>query len=376
MPRKPAPTMLECGHFATGERDGKPWCSMCADKAAAEACAQLEKDVVARASAMPDPTVAPATPPASGAGATGVIEPMVPGVYQMDDTRYHADPLRLHGTESLSATRSKLLLPPSTPAHYRWAVDHPQGHSPAFDMGHAVHRLVLGSGPDIEVVQVEVADRARKSIKIADSWEYKAAQQARENAYTAGLVPLLPAEYAQAQNMAHAVLAHPLGKLCFTNGQPEQAMFVQDAETGAWLRGKVDYLAQARDGRLVLVDLKTAGGDNAASPFKFPRAVVAYRYHRQAAWYSHLAKTLGLARDVTLVFAVVEKTPPYLVAFHEIDASDLRRAHALNRAAIDTFARCLAANHWPGYPATINRLALPSWAAYEEEAVLEGLPDE
>src|SRR5512135_3837265 len=98
-----------------------------------------------------------------------------PGIYDLPADVYHADPVP---TGSLSSSGARLLLPPSTPAHFRWAREHPRPSTPAMDFGRAAHRIVLGVGEDLVEVQ-------------ADSWRTKAAQQAADEARAAGKTPLL-----------------------------------------------------------------------------------------------------------------------------------------------------------------------------------------
>jgi hypothetical protein len=353
---KPGPVLLGCGHFAQGTNpDGSPRCVICGERAAIEQMkdrqAVLERDAASR----PDPTGATATTTAVAAPAIGATEP-APGVYDLPDSVYHADPLRAYGSESLSATSARLLLAPSTPAHYRYAMDHPDaGRSAAMIFGKAVHAVTLGTG------QLVVFDGA--------SWNSKAGEQfLAEHPDHGDEVPILARDVPAATAMARALREHPIASLGLT-GTPEQAMFVKHPATRVWMRGKVDVLTPARDGRLIITDVKTT---QCADASEFSRSAGKFGYHRQADWYGWQARLLGIARDVTVIFAAVETTPPYLVAVHEIDTGDLRRARALNEAALARFADCLATGRWPGYPQRINRITIPGWIARDEEDALTG----
>lgn len=361
MARPRPPVLLACGHFAAFGAD----CGICAEReAVAKLAATPPPPVTVAAGSRPDPTNATATTVAPAtAHAIGETDPR-PGVYNMPDAVYHADPLRAYGTESLSATSARLLLPPSTPAHYRWKIDHAgQGRTPAMLFGAAVHALALGTA------DLAVFDEGR-------SWNSKAGERfLAEHPDHGDRLPILAHEVTAAKAMASALLAHPIARLGLTGGTAEQAMFADDDRYGAWRRCKVDYLAPAAGDRLILTDIKTTED---ASPLGFVKSAAKYGYHRQADNCGWLARRLGLARNVTMIFAAVEKAPPHLVAVHEIDTNDLRRAAALNDAATGVFAHCLATGVWPGYPARINRLTLPVWAARDEEDALadtEGDPE-
>ena len=123
---------------------------------------------------------------------TGLID--APGVYDLPEAQYHADPLR-HLGGSLSSTTAKRLLAPSCPALARYKADHPE-HKDAYDLGSATHALTLGTG--CPIVEVD-----------ASTWGGKAAKEAREQARAVGAVALLSKELATARAMADAVRADP-----------------------------------------------------------------------------------------------------------------------------------------------------------------------
>ena len=281
------------------------------------------------------------------------------GVYELDDNTYHGDPLRRHGSESLSATWARWLVAPSTPARYRWLRDHPQADTESLTFGKAVHRCVLGAGPSLALFD-------------GGTWRTAKGRQFRADALAAGSIPVKSRELAQIEQIAAAVKAHPVAGPCFVDGKAEQAMFARDPDTGVWLRGRADYLKTLPSGDLLIVDLKTT--DKSAAPQEFGRTIADYKYHRQAAWYEMLARLIGLAQRIVVLFVVVEKDPPFLVAVHQLKPSILARGHQVNQVAIRTFAACLASGEWPGYPLQINQISsLPVWCEYEEDNILEGV---
>ena len=345
-------TMLPCGHFAL---DSEP-CELCASQAQiARAKEMADRPVIG-----PDPTHATVTT-AVAAHAIGETEP-VAGVYEIPDSLYHRDPLTAYGTESLSGSSARLLLPPSTPAHYRYLIDHPSdSRTPAMIFGSAVHALTL--------------DTADLAVFDGGTWASKAGEWfLAEHDPDGDEAPILARDVAAAKAMAAALLAHPIVKMGLSNGEPEQAMFAQHPETGVWLRGKVDYLARAAGDHLIVTDIKTT---ECAHESEFARAVGKLGYHVQDAHYARIIRLLKLARTVTMIFATVEKQPPYLVNVHEIDAGDLKRADELGEMAIRRFAHCLDTGQWDGYPVRINKVTLPHWVAQAEEDALlyEGDPE-
>jgi len=275
----------------------------------------------------------------------------MPGVYDLDSEEYHADPVpeRLGG--SLSASGAKKLLPPNCPATFDYLRHHGQPHKDVFDFGHAAHAAVLGIGA--EIVTVDATD-----------WRTKAAKEAKEAAYAEGKVPLLAEDVAHVDEMAAAILSHPIAAALLNpeNGMPERALFRQDEQEGVWLRSMLDWLPDSGDGRMIVPDYKTAVS---ASPDEFAKSAAKFHYHMQDAFYRDMVVALGLADDVAFVFVVQEKTAPYLVTVVELDSEAVRIGRELNREAIDLYAQCQSSGLWPGYSEDVALISLPAWATYQ-----------
>ena len=254
-----------------------------------------------------------------------------PGVYDgIDPIDYHADLVPEQRGGSLSVSGAKLLLPPSCPAKFKEARDHGQPPSPVFDFGHVAHTLVLGEGESIAVLDYK-------------DWRTAAAKAAADEARADGQTPILRHDYDRAEQMAAAVLAHPIaGGLFASHGKAEQSLFWQDDETGVWLRGRTDWIRQPDEGRTVVVDYKTAAS---ADPARFGKAVADFGYHMQHAWYVDGVKALGISDDPGFVFVVQEKTAPFLVSVIQLDDEAVRIGRDLNLQAIDVFVECQSHGH-------------------------------
>lgn len=270
-----------------------------------------------------------------------------PGVYDdLPIEAYHADPVP---GGSLSSSGARKLLAPSCPARFRHEQLHGSGSKPEFDFGSAAHALLLGTGAEIVVID-------------AKDWRTKAAQQQRDEAREAGLVPLLTAEHDKALAMVAALRANPTIAALFADGTPEQTLVWQDEATGVWRRARPDWLPLRRGDRQIVVDYKTA---RSVEPSALARAVYDYGYHQQAPWYLDGIKALGLDDQPAFVFVAQEKEPPYLVTVFELDATALRLGRARNRRALEIYRDCTASGVWPGYgdPSDpISYIAMPRWA--------------
>lgn len=273
------------------------------------------------------------------------------GVYdRMPEDVYHADPVP---GGSLSASGAKLLLPPSCPAKYWHERCFPRPRR-AFEYGSAAHKLVLGSGPEIVLVDEE-------------NWRKKAAQDARDEARRNGCIPLLLAELGEIEQMAMALRKHPVasGLLDPESGDPEQSLFWADEDAGIWRRARLDWLRAKAPGRLIIPDYKTCDQADAAS---VRRAVASYSYGMQAAQYTDGVRALGLDDDPAFLLIFQEKQAPYLVHVICLEDDVIEAGRKRLRDACEIWRDCTAAGCWPGYAdQDITYVSLPPWALRTNE---------
>lgn len=274
-----------------------------------------------------------------------------PGIYQLSDAEYHgADPVP---GGSLSSTGARKLLAPSCPAIYRWEADNPPAPKRVFDFGHAAHRMVLGVGPKLVVVD-------------ADSWRTKDAKERAEDARANGAVPILPPEFEQVTAMAEAIQAHPVASKLYgaDTGNAEQALFWVDEPTSVWCRAKLDWLRNPGRGRQIVPDYKTCAS---AEPDALGKSVANFGYNLQASWYLAGLRALGYAnRDTAFVFVCQEKMAPYIVTVMQLDDEAMRIGEIKMRRALQVYKYCKAEGHWPPYAEDITLVSLPPWAVREE----------
>ena len=269
-----------------------------------------------------------------------------PGVYDIGEAEYFSDP-------ALSCSGAKLLLPPSCPAKFRYRQDHPE-HKDVFDFGSAAHKMVLGAGPELALVD-------------APDWRGKAAKEARGAAYAEGKTPLLLADLAKVSAMADAIRRDPLAGSLLNPanlGKAEQSLFWQDEETGIPRRCRIDWLPDPGIGRVVVTDYKTC---EHADPASIAKAVTNYGYLQQEQWYLDGIRALGLDDAPDFWFVFQEKNAPFLVNVARVKEEDRWIGRARNRDAIEVFRKCSETGLWPGYEAGtedgITDIELPPWAA-------------
>lgn len=269
-------------------------------------------------------------------------------ILDLEESLYHARP-------ELSSTQARHLL--DSPARYKHALTHKQASNAAFDVGSAVHAKVLGTGWDVAEFEF-------------DNWRSKAAQTERDNARAAGLIPMLAKDMVEVNAMAEAVLLHDLARSLFEqDGAAEASVFATCQDTGVEMRARFDFLPTNPSADNPVVDLKTTAGSAAAH--KFAKSVADYQYDVQRGHYlATLARHYDEAgtefdTDTDMLFVVVEKTAPYLVAVHRLDDDfkDIGTDKALR--AREVLAQCRRLDQWPGYPATTHTAFAPTYYLYD-----------
>ena len=274
-------------------------------------------------------------------------------VHGLDELTYHS-----HG--ALSSTEARIIINES-PAHYRYKKDHPPLIAPSkkFDIGSAVHSLVLGTGYEAVVIP---ADLLASNGAISTTAAKAFVADARDE----GKIPLKLEEFHPIADAAEAVMAHPAAKQLF--GQPadgEVSVFATSPE-GVEVRARFDFLPT--DFRLgapsrVAVDLKTARD---ASPTGFTKAIADHGYDVQRAWYLDALKWVT-GEEAEMVFVAVEKEPPYLVAVHQLPTIWAEMGSAKAARARRVYSECVESGVWPGYGDEVHLLSPPQWLIYRHE---------
>ncbi|MCV7226092.1 PD-(D/E)XK nuclease-like domain-containing protein [Mycolicibacterium komossense] len=290
---------------------------------------------------------------------TGV--PANDGIYaNIPDDVYHAD------LGSLSSSGARALLS-KTPEEFNFERRSPRDPNRNFDFGHAAHKMVLGIGSRLAMLDPKVcghtADGKLAKVPSATSeWKQAAAKARRE-----GKLPIPKSDMEKAQTMAGRVFQHPIAARLLGAGQAEHSIYWHDDATGVRRRIRPDFLTEGLK-RQIYVEYKTA---TSADPKQFQRAVFEYGYHMQQAYQEDGLAEIGLT-DVGVLFIVQSKTAPYTVSVCQIDPEIVELGRRQNRVAIELFARCTAEDRWPGYEG-IQSVGMAGWAKKQIEESLEVL---
>lgn len=246
----------------------------------------------------------------------------------------------------------------------------------AFDIGTALHLAVLE--PDEMERRVHLIRLPHKDGGLCDNYNTKAAQDARDAAYAAGLTPLLPTQAETVQNMRLALrnelpglpfnTAPAFAGSGFEGGLAEASMFWQHPRVGVWCRARADYLRDPLLNRPGLIlDLKTTGTVSTDAD-EAERHAYKMRWYMRAAHYIDGYKALT-GHTLPYWFVSVETEFPHFVTVSQLDEDQIQEGrHEMEKAAL-TFNLCVQSGRWPE-PVSCRQariLRAPDWAAKQQE---------
>lgn len=252
------------------------------------------------------------------------------------------------------ASKSRLwLMRERSPAHVRWAMDHPPESTPAQAYGTAAHMAILEPSRFAEVYErLPDGDGRTKAVK-----------DARAAIEEDGRIPLKPDDFDAIMAMRDVVLDHPKARRLL-EGDAERSLVWTDPDTGVLCKGRADLLS---DRGPVIVDYKTTRD---ASPEAFERAIYIYGYYVQGAMYLDGASALGDSRDHFVIIAQ-EKGPPFCVGVYDLRPDALLKGADEYGSLLRQWARCVESGEWPGYGDRVVPIGIPEWAARKIEERLE-----
>lgn len=275
------------------------------------------------------------------------------GIVEIPASAYHLD--QFGETPTLSATIARILCS-ATPAHAyaahpRLNPDYTRQDDEKFDIGNAVHSLLLEGDDKAFVIH-------------ADSWRTKDAKESRDEARAHGKVPLLVGQYESVLTMLEAVRGQ-IGLLDvdpapFTAGKPEQTLTWN--ENGVACRARLDWL---HDNHSCIDDLKTTS--RSADPTQFGRTLFSMGYDIQSRLYARGVKALT-GNEPEFRFIVCETQPPFAVSVVALDPSAKALADSKVDFALTLWKRCLETGRWEAYPKRTCYVEAPGW---EESRWLE-----
>ena len=284
-----------------------------------------------------------------------------PGCYQMTLAEYLADPCP---EPSLSSHLADILLRQS-PLHAKLAHPRLNPHlardtSAAFDLGTAVHQLVLEGDERFCVIE-------------APDYKKPVTRKYRDDARAAGQIPILIAQMATVRAMAwsiHLQLEVFPDPKPLRAGKPERVLIWR--EGAIWCRARLDWL---HDDHRTVDDLKTTS--ESAHPAEWSRHLFDRGADLQVAFHTRgVQQVFGALPDFR--FLVVETDLPYAVSLIGLDPEALAFGQTRMLRAIELWARSQRTGQWPGYPRRPVYASVPPWilTRWQESRYYEEVTDD
>lgn len=283
-----------------------------------------------------------------------------PGMFQdISAVQYHAD---CCPEPSLSSSIAKLLISKSPKhawlAHSRLggAKQEDEEESPdpsaskAKALGELIHRLVLGKGGDVVVID-------------ADSYRSAAAKAQRDLARAQGNIPVLAHKFPEAESAAAECRAQldAMGyDYVFRQGMTE--VVICWIENGIWHRAMIDNLHIDEDTKTAeWWDLKTVS--RSSHPEACAKQIADLGYDFSAIFQTRglMALRPDLAGRIKRRWAFLEVNPPYATTPVEISAEWDMAAEVRCERAIALWRKCVTENKFPYYVDQLTCLEPKPW---------------
>lgn len=278
-----------------------------------------------------------------------------PGIYRgVSEADYRSDPCP---SPSLTQSAVKVLIERS-PSHVweqnpRLNPAYEADDDTKFDLGNIAHRLILGRGKEIEVIDFP-------------DWRTGAAKGARYDAAQAGKIAVLTKDFDQASDMAAAAwkqLAKHEDKDAFTDGDAE-VMIVWE-ENGVWFRSLIDWLH---------TDLRTVD-DYKSTAMSVAPHVIGHRaeaggWHIQAAFIERgldILDAAGAGRRRYRFIAQETDKPHALTSMH-MNEYWMTMGRKKVEAGIALWTPAIANNYWRNYG---TRAVVPEYPGFKEKQWLD-----
>lgn len=227
------------------------------------------------------------------------------------------------------------------------------------DTGSLLHLLLLGVGQQVAVVE-------------ANDWRKDAAKDAREEARSSGLLPVLRPKYEAALVTASAIRASLLRYGVELQAYEREVTALWEGG-GVACKARMDALLLSRG---EILDLKV---QEKISLRSFEWGIVPFGLHIQAHTYQEALETAvpEVAGRVSVRFALVERFPPYDVALVPLAPNYVDFGRQQWERARGVWRRCLESGAWPGFGEQAPIEARPHQLEEEFSKTLEaqGEPD-
>jgi hypothetical protein len=281
-----------------------------------------------------------------------------PGLYRCEMRHYHSQDI-CPGPSLSSSGMRKIVA--ESPYHFWMQSDLNSQRFPEKDpgpglvLGRAAHSLILGDEVFDEhfAFLPEDAPQRPTSTQVAaferDGFWSEAAKPRAEfwtefDKKAQGKLILTGEQMAKIVEMKKSIERSPGAVEALTGQLTEISMIWQDEATGVWLKSRPDVIpSNGAD----FADLKTFAPQGKNIKRAVHRAISDHRYDMQMALAVMGAEVVMGVPTSECVLVMVQTTEPYTCSMVKLDEEALYWGRVWCRHAIDTFAMCMEAGHWP-----------------------------
>lgn len=236
------------------------------------------------------------------------------------------------------------ILGTGSPAHFKYALDHPRTMTPAMRLGMLVDRILTGgrvpptypgAPPDPKSKTGE-----RNMTRQGKAWKAWAASQAVDGNWTEDELPT-KTESDEADEIARAVASNDLA-MQYLTGRPQVALQWEVMGVVRATRG-IDVV-----GPTWFTDLKVTANAKPDDRHLL-RHAVDMQWHAQLADYREAARQNGLDVKGGAYLVTIESKPPYVATVLQASEAILVEGEKCIHLWMERYKQCRDANHWPGY---------------------------
>lgn len=307
------------------------------------------------------------------AGTSPKANPMAPFAPNTEGIWFNLPAAVYHAAPGFSQSQANHITPPARLLQY-W--DKPDEETEYTRMGSLVHQSILEPEvplPGFAIIPEQFpapADHAQvksKKVNVGDlvdwNWNAKYCQKWREKQEAEGLEVIAQKELDRLAGIILAVKGHDTAAQILARGHGEVSCFwYRETQFGRVLcKTRLDWVTDRRN--TALADIKVVQ-EGKAETEEFTRLAIDRGYHLQAA--ANLEGWNRFARRNTkdkFVFIAVEREQPMsqFVNCVAVPENVLEAGRQAWRSAVETYARCVKENRWPGYGTGINTMILKRW---------------
>lgn len=275
-----------------------------------------------------------------------MTDSLKPGLCQISAAAYFALP-------AINASTLKPMR--RSPAHARYAMEHPADPTGPQDLGQATHCAILE--PERFEEDYGRAKYQQKVLKAERAW-WKEAEQDPDRIW------LRPKDYDAACAMRDRAWANGDARalLDVRQRRVEVSAVWHDEDYRLWGKCRVDLLTM-HEGWSVVADLKTCRD---AREWRFSKDIDEYGYHLSAGWYLRGLNILA-PRPRLYRFICVENQPPHEVKVWQLDDRDIAQGEQEILELAVQYRDCEDTGVWPGYAPGVENIRLPKYRRADDD---------